>query len=83
MYDRAIKTANDAKEFFVFLIERKSLNFHPDTDFGEYVNLETGVPIFDIEETTRYDELMDNCFVVCQSEEVDIYDLSLTVLKVQ
>lgn len=83
MYDFAIKTANDVKEFFVFLIEQKNLNFHPDTDFGEYVNFETEVPTFDSKETSHYNKLMDDSFEVCESENVDIYNLALSILKVQ
>ena len=81
MFDKTIKTAADVKEFFLYLVQEKGLNLHPDTDFSEYIDLETGKTTFSGNEINRYNTLMDDSFSICERDNVDIYDLSFTILK--
>ena len=54
MYNHTINNVNEIKAFFRFLIEYKSLNFHPDTDFGEYISVESEEATFNCQETAHY-----------------------------
>jgi len=83
MYDHKIDTIDDVKAFFRFLIEQKSLNFHPDDDFSEYINIKTNEPTFSEREITHYNKLMEDCFEVCHKENVEIYSIAMIVLKDQ
>ena len=81
MYSHTINTVNEVKAFFEFLIEQKSLSFHPDTDFSEYISVESEEATFSSQEVTHYNKLMDTCFSICESNTVDIYDLSMIICK--
>lgn len=81
MYKHKIKTAADVKMFFYFLIEYERLNFHPDTDFRDYIDLESDDPLFNSDEIEHYNSLLDSCFSICEEERIDIYNLSIQVLN--
>ena len=81
MYSHIINNVNDVKEFVTHLIQQEDLNFHPDTDFGEYISVETNEPTFNSQEIVHYNKLMDTCFSICESKNVDIYDLSMIICK--
>lgn len=70
-----IKTIDDIKVFFRQLLE-EDLNFHPDTPFEDYINCETRLPTYTTLEADARNKLMDNCFEVCESINIDIYELS-------
>ena len=73
-----IQTLDDVKAFAKQLIA-EGLNFHPDDDFNDYVNLENNLPLYSNEEASIRNELMNKCFEVCELEGIDIYDLMLEV----
>lgn len=81
MQIESINTVDDVRMFFKYLVNDKELNFHPDTDFTDYINISTGKTIFSDEEITRYNRIMDSCFVVCNKHNVDIYDFGIQTLK--
>ena len=70
---KQIKTAKDVVAFAKQLI-RERVNFHPDEDFGNYVNLETERPSFSEKESSLRNGLMSQCFEVCRRNGIDIYD---------
>lgn len=74
-----IKTTDDVRRFFE-LISRMDLAFHPDDDFGDYINIKTHQPTFTSDQVEMYNEKMDDAFEVCEKEGVDIYDLGMQVL---
>jgi len=82
MYDKAIKTVADVRKFFRYLVDICSVNFHPDTDFSEYISCDTGSKTFTDDEAAHYNSLMAACFLVCEEAEVDIYEIGLKALKV-
>ena len=41
-----IKTVEDVNKFFDYLLEERRVNFHPDTPFEDYINVETREPSF-------------------------------------
>lgn len=76
-----IETKDDVVKYFSYLVEELHLNFHPDTEFSEYVSSETGESTFSNGEICYHNSLMDTCFSVCEKAGVDIYEIGLQVLK--
>ncbi len=78
---KQIKTTNDVVAYAKQLI-KEGANFHPDDDFKNYINLETNEPTYSAEEAELRNELMNQCFAVCEKNGVDIYDtMSEVALK--
>jgi hypothetical protein len=61
----------DVAVFMHCLIE-ESVNAHPDTDFNDYVHVETGAPTFTTEEAALRNVLMEQAFEVCGRNNEDI-----------
>jgi hypothetical protein len=55
------------------------VNFHPDDDFNDYINLETEKPTYTKDEADFRNELMNQCFAVCEKNGFDIYDTMIEV----
>ena len=66
-----INTTEDVKLFAYQLVNEENLSFHPDDDFEDYINLETKEPLYSTEECKQLNQLMYNCFSICQEEEVE------------
>ena len=73
-----IQTSEDVKAFAKQLVE-EGVSFHPDDDFNDYVNFKENKPCYSREEADLRNELMNNCFEICEDEGTDIYDLMLEV----
>ncbi len=69
-----INNPGDVIEFAKLLIE-EGTSFHPDNDFGDYINLETQQPTYTKAEADLRNELMSQCFSVCNENDIDIYDI--------
>lgn len=67
-------------EFFTYIYCKRGVNFHPDEGFDHYIDLETKQPTFTKSECKHYDQLMAECFAVCEDSDIDIYDHALTIL---
>ena len=76
-----ITTIEEVKAFAKYLTNGLHLNFHPDDDFSFYVNYETKDPTFSLEEAAKYNALMNECFDVCEKENVDVYEVMGDYLK--
>jgi hypothetical protein len=74
-----ILTTEDVKLFAKQLIS-EDLNFHPDDDFTDYVNLTTKLPSYSSEDAVLRNQLMSECFDVCQSNGADIYEIMMKEL---
>lgn len=72
---KEIKTVEDVKIFFNQLLD-ESLNFHPDEDFANYINIDTRELTYSDDEAELRNKLMDRCFVVCDQHHSDIYELA-------
>lgn len=77
-----IETSEDVKAFAKQIIE-EGVSFHPDDDFNDYVNFKEGTPSYTKEDADLRNELMNNCFGVCEKEGVDIYSIMLEVSLVE
>jgi len=73
-----ITTAEEVKRFFRHIVYDLDINFHPDDDFREYVNHETGGRTMDDEQAALYNRLMDEAFDVCGDE---VYEIGSRLLR--
>lgn len=67
-----IENLKDVAEFMHNLVE-EGVNAHPDEDFKNYVNFETGADTFTESEANHRNTLMEASFDICEREGVDIY----------
>ena len=78
---KQIKTTTDVVSFAKELI-KEGVCFHPDDDFNDYINLETQNTTYTKEEADFRNNLMSQCFAVCEKNGIDIYDtMSEVTLK--
>lgn len=77
-----IQTIGDVKVFAKQLIA-EGVSFHPDDDFNDYINFKENIPCYSKEEADIRNELMNNCFEICEKAGIDIYDLMLEVTLVE
>lgn len=73
-----IKTTKDVEAFAKQIIA-KGVSFHPDDDFNDYVFFKENRPCYSKEEAKVQNQLMQQCFEVCEKEGVDIYAVMLEV----
>ena len=71
---QAITNREDVEAFAQQLIA-EGLNFHPDDDFCDYINLETKESTYSESEAQIRNQLMDRCFEVCEAEGIEIYSV--------
>ena len=76
-----IRSVEDVKAFFHHLVCERKVNFHPDDMFENYVSCEGGINTFTLEECTIYNRLMNESFMVCENEGVDIYGIGVVELQ--
>jgi hypothetical protein len=77
-----IKNLNNVNAFVKQLI-KESVNFHPDEDFKNYIDIETKLPTYSKEEAELRNKLLDQCFEVCEKEGVDIYDFTMEIILIE
>lgn len=70
-----ITSINQVISFADHLVKNLGVNFHPDNDFDEYINLETKEPSFTDEEVAIGNMLMNECCEVCEKDGVNVYEL--------
>lgn len=76
-----IETVEDVKEFFEVLHNKYKLAFHPDDPFEDYVSIESGTPTFTNGEAIYLNEVMNQCFEVCEKNDVEIYSIGLSLIN--
>ena len=76
-----IKSVKDVETFFYHIVSERRVNFHPDDMFEDYVSCEGGINTFTLGECAVYNRLMDESFVICKKEGVDIYSIGLEELQ--
>lgn len=74
-YDNRNNHFRRCEGFCQILDKRPSSQLSPDDDFSFYVNYETKEPTFSPEEAAKYNDLMNECFDVCEKANVDVYDI--------
>ena len=76
-----ITTINDVEAFFQHLVSERSLSFHPDDRFEDYISCDDGSNIFSEKECAIYNRLMDECFEVCEKNGANIYAIGLAFMQ--
>lgn len=76
---KQIRTTKNVIDFAKQLV-KEGVSFHPDDDFNDYSNFETNEPTYSKIEADFRNELMNQCFEVCEKNGVDIYDTMNEVL---
>ena len=74
-----IITIEDVKDFAKQLTA-EGVSFHPDDDFKDYINFSTNEPIEDAEFRNN---LMNDCFEVCEKAGADIYEIMFEELLIE
>lgn len=72
-----IETIEDVEQFVRYIYEDLEVNFHPDDDFNDIVNYETGEKSFSKDKADMYNKLVEDCFKVCDKNDVDFYEIAL------
>jgi hypothetical protein len=80
MFEITIRTIEDVEQFFEYLTKTLHLNFHPDTDFSEYINIENGDNTFSPHDVKKLNSTIAQCFQVCETAHKDIYEIGLNCL---
>ncbi len=73
-----IETVEDVTMFFNELLN-EGIAFHPDNPFEYYIQDETEQPFYSDEEIQVRDELLAQAFLVCEREDVDIYEHAMGI----
>ena len=71
-----IKTIEDVEQFVKYIYQDLEVNFHPDDDFNDIINHETGKKSFTDKEANLYNKLVEDCFSVCERNKVDFYEIA-------
>ena len=77
--DSHIATAEDVQAFFRHIVYDLDINFHPDDDFADYVDLKIGKRTMDDEAAALYNRLMDEAFDAVGEDAV--YEMACNLLK--
>ena len=73
-----ITSIKEVKDFFYHIVFDLGINFHPDDDFKDYINYETGNRSMDDEQVRLYNRLMSEAFDVCGDE---VYEIGCDLLR--
>jgi len=76
-----INTVQDVEKYFQYIVYDLGINFHVDTPFSDYVYNYNDKPCFSKKEALRLQIMMEKSYQVCDSENVDIYEIALNVLQ--
>ena len=74
----SINTIDNVKNFIQDVI-KEGVNFHPDTDFNDYINITTDVPLYTAQEAALRNKLLKQCFIVCSNKGAEIYEIAYNV----
>lgn len=75
---KEIKTIKDVQDFAKHIIN-EGVSFHPDDDFNDYVFFKKNKPCYTKEEADFRNQLMEQCFQICENERADVYAVMLEV----
>jgi hypothetical protein len=77
-----ISNSEDVIAFAMQLLN-EGVNFHPDEDFRNYINVETSEPTYTEEEAELRNLLMAQCITTCEEIGIDVYDTMCEVVLKQ
>jgi len=79
---KEINKLSDVEQFMIELVD-SGVNAHPDDDFTQYINTDTGEDSFTPERGEEINYLMSECFRVCENEHVDIYSFMQEIFLIK
>ena len=68
---------------FAKQLVNEGVNFHPDEDFKNYINVETSEPTYTEKEAELRNILMTQCITTCEKNGIDVYDTMSEVVLVE
>lgn len=71
-----IASIKDVEQFVNYIYNELGVNFHPDDDFNDVVNHETGKKTFCKKDADMYNKLVNKCFDVCEKNNADFYEIA-------
>jgi len=78
-----IKTVEDVNNFFSHVVDELGISIHPDDSFEDYINFETNEQVLPADKCKVYNRIMEQCFDVCDKNDVDIYEIGLNKVMAQ
>jgi len=80
-----ITRINNPEEVIAFAkqLVKEGVNFHPDEDFKNYINIETSEPTYTEKEAELRNNLMTQCIATCEKNGIDVYDIMSEVVLQQ
>ena len=78
---QTIKTEDDLRAMLTEVISYLGWAFHPDESMSEYEHRDNGEPSYSSAEAKKLDLLMEEAFVFCKKQNIDIYELSMGISK--
>ena len=76
-----ITNVEDVATFAQHLIHVEKLSVHPDDDFADYTTYETRLPFYTEKEAELRNQLMNQCFDVCEQNNIEIYEISYNEME--
>lgn len=73
----------DHVKLFVHQLVQEGINYHPDDDFCNYVNMESGDVTYSSEEAAARNRLNRQCFEICSRFGEDIYSISQEIFLIE
>lgn len=80
IYLDKILTESDLRQYLSFMIDKLGWGFHPDDPVRDYID-KNGNMQFTIDEVPTLERLMKESFEYCEVNNLDIYELSMVILK--
>jgi hypothetical protein len=77
-----ILTIGDVEDFMRQIIA-EGTNAHPDEDFHNYIIIATGEPSYTPEEAATRNNLMSQCFDVCNVAGQDVYSVMHEIFLIE
>lgn len=70
-----ITKVEEVASFARQLILEEKISVHPDDDFKDYIFCDTKQPIYSDTEAEVRNQLMNQCFEVCEQNNIEIYEI--------
>lgn len=80
-----ITRINNPEDVIAFAkqLVKEGVNFHPDEDFKNFINIETSEPTYTEKEAELRNNLMTQCIATCEKNGIDVYDTMSEVVLVE
>lgn len=80
-----ITRINNPQDVIAFAkqLVKEGVNFHPDEDFKNYINIETSEPTYTEKEAELRNNLMAQCIATCEKNGIDVYDTMSEVVLIE